>query len=138
MAFGQERLARATGLLPLADRFTRAATEDASLGLVPKRLVFRRPLPRAHGRLSSALRVTPSTRTALAQAPLYVFDQRVHSVFYRHVWLPRAPGPEARRTEFHAKAHGYHVGAPEMRELLEWCPKDGTRIVPGTLPWVKE
>ncbi|KAH9022848.1 hypothetical protein EDB85DRAFT_1993934 [Lactarius pseudohatsudake] len=37
---------------------------------------------------------------------------------------------------FHAKAHGYHVGAPEMRELLEWCPKDGTLIFPGTLPWV--
>ncbi|KAH9016943.1 hypothetical protein EDB85DRAFT_2122389, partial [Lactarius pseudohatsudake] len=53
------RFARATGLLPPADRFTRAATEDASLGLVPKRVVFRPPLPRAHRRLSSALRATP-------------------------------------------------------------------------------
>jgi hypothetical protein len=39
---------------------------------------------------------------------------------------------------FHARTHGYHVGAPEMRELLEWCPKDGTRIFSGALPWTKE
>jgi hypothetical protein len=35
---------------------------------------------------------------------------------------------------FHIRTHGYHVGAPELRELLEWCPKDGKQIFPGTLP----
>jgi hypothetical protein len=39
---------------------------------------------------------------------------------------------------FHMRSHGYHVGAPELRELLEWCPKDGKQIFPGTLPWGKE
>jgi hypothetical protein len=39
---------------------------------------------------------------------------------------------------FHMRTHGYHVGAPELRELLEWCPKDGIQIFPGTLPWGKE
>lgn len=39
---------------------------------------------------------------------------------------------------FHMRTHGYHVGAPEMRELFEWCPKDGKQIFPGTLPWGKE
>ncbi|KAH9014918.1 hypothetical protein EDB85DRAFT_2157099 [Lactarius pseudohatsudake] len=50
------RFARAMGLLPPADRFTRAATEDASLGLVPKRVVFRRPSasPRAPIRHASS------------------------------------------------------------------------------------
>ena len=38
---------------------------------------------------------------------------------------------------FHMRTHGYHVGAPEIRELLEWCPKDGQRIFPGLLPWGK-
>jgi hypothetical protein len=36
------------------------------------------------------------------------------------------------------RTHGYHVGAPELRELLEWCPKDGKQIFPGALPWTKE
>jgi hypothetical protein len=39
---------------------------------------------------------------------------------------------------FHMRTHGYHVGAPEMGELLEWCPKDGKEIFGGTLPWAKE
>jgi hypothetical protein len=39
---------------------------------------------------------------------------------------------------FHMRTHGYHVGAPELRELLEWCPKDGIQIFPGILPWGKE
>jgi hypothetical protein len=39
---------------------------------------------------------------------------------------------------FHMRTHGYHVGAPEMGELLEWCPKDGKQIFVGTLPWGKE
>jgi len=39
---------------------------------------------------------------------------------------------------FHMRTHGYHVGAPELRELLEWCPKDGIKIFPGILPWGKE
>lgn len=39
---------------------------------------------------------------------------------------------------FHMRTHGYHVGAPELRELLEWCPKDGKQIFPGTLPWETE
>ncbi|KAH8994680.1 hypothetical protein EDB86DRAFT_2804991, partial [Lactarius hatsudake] len=40
--------------------------------------------------------------------------------------------------KFHAKTHGYQVGAPEIGELLERCLKDGTRIFPGTLPLAKE
>jgi hypothetical protein len=39
---------------------------------------------------------------------------------------------------FHLRTHGYHVGAPELRELLEWCPEDGTQVFPGPLPWGKE
>ncbi|KAI0288615.1 hypothetical protein BC826DRAFT_1036601 [Russula brevipes] len=32
------------------------------------------------------------------------------------------------------RTHCGHVGGPEMRELLEWCPMDGKQIFPGTLP----
>ena len=37
---------------------------------------------------------------------------------------------------FHMRTRGYHVraGAPELRELLEWCPKDGALTFPWTLP----
>ena len=38
----------------------------------------------------------------------------------------------------YSKAHGYYVAAPEMRVLLERCPKDGTRIFPGARSWAKE
>lgn len=37
----------------------------------------------------------------------------------------------------HMRTHGYHTGAPELRELLEWCPKDGKQVFPGALPWGK-
>ena len=42
------------------------------------------------------------------------------------------------RRNFHMRTHGYHVGAPEMRDLLEWCPKDGQEIFPGAIPWGEE
>ncbi|KAH8994687.1 hypothetical protein EDB86DRAFT_3078049 [Lactarius hatsudake] len=78
------RFARATGLLPPADRFTRAATEDAALdsfqnvlfsvarfrestGAYPTRITHR-PRPQFQ---AASLRATPPTRTALAQAILY-------------------------------------------------------------------
>jgi len=52
------------------------------------------------------------------------------------VRLSRTAREETRGTELsHANTHGYHVGAPEMGELLEWCPKDGKEIFTGTLPW---
>src|SRR6266851_7641432 len=40
------------------------------------------------------------------------------------------------KRNFHMRTRGYHVraGTPELRELLEWCPKDGAQIVPWMLP----
>jgi len=35
----------------------------------------------------------------------------------------------------HLRAHAYHLTAPELAALLEWCPADGTAIFPGPLPW---
>ncbi|KAI0033458.1 hypothetical protein K488DRAFT_14497, partial [Vararia minispora EC-137] len=34
-----------------------------------------------------------------------------------------------------ARPHAYHVSAPELAGLLEWCPSDGTVIYAGPLPW---
>jgi len=39
---------------------------------------------------------------------------------------------------FYMRSHGYHVGAPELRQLIEWCPEDGRKLFPGTLPWEKK
>ncbi|KAH9165487.1 hypothetical protein EDB89DRAFT_2233359 [Lactarius sanguifluus] len=77
------RFTRATSLLPPADRFTRAATEDAALDsfqsvsfsvarfrkLTDAYLARHRRRPRFQ---AASLRATPPTRTALAQVRLHV------------------------------------------------------------------
>ncbi|KAH9033122.1 hypothetical protein EDB84DRAFT_107446 [Lactarius hengduanensis] len=162
------RFARATGLLPPADRFTRATTEDAALdsfqnvlfsvarfreltGAYPARITVvghnfkRRRFEQLHRR---ALR-WPKLHFTYVGIPLgtEADERQAGSGELTNAFTPystdlygcHAPLVQKRAgRNFHAKAHGYHVGAPEMRELLEWCPKDGTRIFPGTLPWVKE
>jgi hypothetical protein len=39
---------------------------------------------------------------------------------------------------FRVRTHGYHVGVQKCAELLEWSPKDGKQILPGSHPWGKE
>ena len=61
------------------------------------------------------------------------------SPYSRDLYGCHAPLSQKRAgRNFHMRTHGYHIGAPELRELLEWCPKDGFQIFPGTLPWGKE
>ncbi|KAI0288128.1 hypothetical protein BC826DRAFT_1167095 [Russula brevipes] len=60
--------------------------------------------------------------------------QRIYSVLWGPVRLSRTPR-EKKRAErnFHMRTHTWlscwPVGAPEMDELLEWCPKDGKRDI---------
>ncbi|KAI0058026.1 hypothetical protein BV25DRAFT_1919726 [Artomyces pyxidatus] len=36
----------------------------------------------------------------------------------------------------HARVHPYHLSAPEMAALLEWCPSPPTNTFNGALPWI--
>ncbi|KAH9027320.1 hypothetical protein EDB85DRAFT_2291573 [Lactarius pseudohatsudake] len=112
------RFARATGLLPPADRFTRAATEGASLGLVPKprfEQLHRRALrwPKLH---FTYVGIPLGTEADERQALTNAFTPYSTDMYGCHAPLVQKRAGQ----NFHAKAHGYHVGAPEMRELLEW------------------
>ncbi|GAA6063849.1 hypothetical protein JCM10212_003596 [Sporobolomyces blumeae] len=31
--------------------------------------------------------------------------------------------------------HSYHSSAPELRDLLEYCPAKSDKVFPGPLPW---
>ncbi|KZO90720.1 hypothetical protein CALVIDRAFT_385606 [Calocera viscosa TUFC12733] len=35
----------------------------------------------------------------------------------------------------HSRTHPFHSSAPELRNLLEWCPTDGVEPFRGSLPW---
>jgi hypothetical protein len=181
------RFARATGLLPSADTFTRVTIEDAALdsfqnvlfsiarfreltGVYPTRITvvghdFKRR--RFEGLHRLALR-WPKLRFTYEGVPLgseadereaatgevRFSNFRTISVSHLSIVLQLANafspyskdlyGCHAHLSQkragrnFHMRTHGYHVGAPELRELLEWCPKDGIHIFPGTLPWGKE
>lgn len=162
------RFARAMGLLPPAGAFTRATTEDAALdsfqnvlfsiarfreltGAYPTRITIvghnfkRRRFEQLHRR---ALR-WPKLHFTYEGVPLgSETDEReaasgelvnAFTPYSTDLYGCHAPLVQKRAgRNFHARTHGYHVGAPEMRELLEWCPKDGTRIFSGALPWTKE
>ncbi|KAI0256420.1 hypothetical protein BJV78DRAFT_1278911 [Lactifluus subvellereus] len=165
------RFARATGLLPSVDMFTRVTTEDAALdsfqnvlfsvarfreftGAYPTRITIvghdfkRRRFEQLH-RLALGW---PKIRFMYEGVPLRSeADEREAAAGEVVLSLANAFTPYStdlygchaslvkKRAErnFHARTHGYHVGAPEMRELLEWCPKDGKEIFPGVLPWEK-
>jgi hypothetical protein len=184
------RLARATGLLPSADLFTRVTIEDAALdsfqnllfsiarfreltGAYPTRITVighafkRRRFEELH-RLAMRwpkLRFTyegvllgseADEREAAAGEVRFFSKSSVLSYSVSHLSIVRqlvnafspfsgdlygchVPLAQKRAgRNFHMRTHGYHVGAPELRELLEWCPKDGKQIFPGTLPWGKE
>ncbi|KAH9985830.1 hypothetical protein BJV74DRAFT_846469 [Russula compacta] len=162
------RFARATGLLPSADMFTRVTTEDAALdsfqnvlfsiarfreltGTYPTRITIvghnfkRRRFEQLH-RL--ALR-WPKLRFTYEGVPLgNEADEReaaagelanAFTPFSGDLYGCHAPLVQKRAgRNFHMRTHGYHVGAPEMRNLLEWCPKDGKEIFPGAIPWGEE
>ena len=182
------RFARATGLLPSADLFTRVTIEDAALdsfqnvlfsiarfreltGVYPKRITvvghdFKRRRFEGLHRLAlrwPKLRFTyegvplgneADEREAAAGEVRRFSNFRTFSVSNLSIvpQLANAFSPYSKDLygchallsqkragrNFHMRTHGYHVGAPEMRELLEWCPKDGIQIFPGTLPWGKE
>ena len=183
------RFARTTGLLPPADSFTRATTEDAALdsfqnvlfsvarfreltGAYPTRITIvghnfkRRRFEQLHRRAlrwpklhftyeGIPLRTEADEREAasgevremyfLRFSDLTLFfslpPQLVNAFTPYSTDLYGCHAPLVRKRagrNFHARTHGYHVGAPEMRELLEWCPKNGTRIFSGALPWTKE
>ncbi|KAH9027344.1 hypothetical protein EDB85DRAFT_2148628 [Lactarius pseudohatsudake] len=115
------RFARATGLLPSADRFMRAATEDVSLGLIPKprfEQLHRRALrwPKLH---FTYVGIPLGTEADERQALTNAFTPYSTDMYGCHAPLVQMVQKRAGRN-FHAKAHGYHVGAPEMHELLEW------------------
>lgn len=162
------RFARATGLLPSADTFTRVTIEDAALdsfqnvlfsiarfreltGVYPTRITvvghdFKRR--RFEGLHRLALR-WPKPRFTYEGVPLgSEADEReaaagelanAFSPYSKDLYGCHAPLSQKRAgRNFHMRTHGYHVGAPELCELLEWCPKDGIQIFPGTLPWGKE
>jgi hypothetical protein len=162
------RFARAMGLLPSADLFTRVTIEDAALdsyqnvlfsiarfreltGAYPTRITIvghnfkRRRFEELH-RL--AIR-WPKLRFTYEGVPLgSEADEReaaagelanAFSPYSGDLYGCHAPLAQKRAgRNFHMRSHGYHAGAPELRELLEWCPKDGKQIFPGTLPWGKE
>ncbi|KAF8256908.1 hypothetical protein EI94DRAFT_1671780 [Lactarius quietus] len=160
--------ARTTGLLPSADTFTRATTEDAALdsfqnvlfsiarfreltGAYPSRITIvghnfkRRRFEQLHRRAlhwpklhftyeGVPLRTEADEREAASGELVNAFNPYSTDLYGCH-----APLVQKRvGRNFHVRTHGYHVGAPEMRELLEWCPKDGTWIFPGALPWTRE
>ncbi|KAI0259207.1 hypothetical protein BC834DRAFT_640895 [Gloeopeniophorella convolvens] len=159
------RFARTTGLLPPADTFARAATEDAALdsfqnvlfsiarfreltGTYPTRITVvghafkRKRFEQLH---RAALR-WPHTRFTYEGVPLgSEADERESATgelvnaftpYSKDLYGCRAPLVQKRAgRNFHSRTHGYHFGAPEMHELLEWCPKDGTHTFPGALPW---
>ncbi|KAF8499596.1 hypothetical protein F5888DRAFT_1683725 [Russula emetica] len=162
------RFARATGLLPSEDMFTRVTIEDAALdsfqnvlfsiarfreltGVYPTRITvvghdFKRR--RFEGLHRLALR-WPKLRFTYEGIPLgSEADEReaaagelanAFSPYAKDLYGCHAPLSQKRAgRNFHMRTHGYHIGAPELRELLEWCPKDGIQVFPGTLPWGKE
>ncbi|KAH9014924.1 hypothetical protein EDB85DRAFT_1876171, partial [Lactarius pseudohatsudake] len=132
------RFARATGLLPPVDRFTRAATEDASLGLVlfsvarfreltgayPARFeqLHRRALcwPMLHFMYVGIPLGTEADERQVVSGDLLLLTN-AFTPYSTDMYGCHAPLVQKRAgRNFHAKAHGYHVGAPEMHELLEW------------------
>ncbi|KAI0295861.1 hypothetical protein B0F90DRAFT_1637318 [Multifurca ochricompacta] len=161
------RFARVTGLIPPSDSFTRVTTEDAALdsfqnvlfsiarfreitGAYPHRITVvghdfkRRRFEQLH-RL--ALR-WPNLHFTYDGIPLHnEADERegtagelanAFNPYSTDLYGCHAPLVQKRAgRNFHARTHGYHVGAPELRELLEWCPRDGTQIFSGALPWAK-
>ena len=181
------RFARAAGLLPSADMFTRVTIEDAALdsfqnvlfsiarfreltGVYPKRITvvghdFKRrrfeglhrlalrwpklrftyegvPLEsEADEREAAGGEVRSSNFRTLSVSHLSIVPQLANafSPYSKDLYGCHAPLSQKRAgRNFHMRTHGYHVGAPELRELLEWCPKDGIKIFPGILPWGKE
>ncbi|GAA5992443.1 hypothetical protein JCM5350_001592 [Sporobolomyces pararoseus] len=43
-------------------------------------------------------------------------------------------GKRRKRNPFR-RFHGYHSSAPELREILDYCPEKGDTLFPGKLPW---
>ncbi|KAH9036768.1 hypothetical protein EDB83DRAFT_1762452 [Lactarius deliciosus] len=134
------RFARATGLLPPADRFPRTGSYERRQKM-PRSTHSKRASPSSttiSSGVSSGNCATPSStsRMWVSRSGLRQKSARRHRA--KPVWLPRAPGPEARRKEPSREGPRLPRRCTGMCELLDWCPKDGTRIFPGTLPWVKE
>ncbi|KAI0279510.1 hypothetical protein BGY98DRAFT_968542 [Russula aff. rugulosa BPL654] len=135
------RFARATGLLPSADMFTRVTIEDAALdsfqNVLFSMLASRRRFEGLH-RLAlrwPKLRFTyegvplgneADEREAAAGELANAFSPYSKDLYGCHALLSQKRAGR----NFHMRTHGYH--------LLEWCPKDGIQIFPGTLPWGKE
>ncbi|KAH9954912.1 hypothetical protein BGW80DRAFT_1397374 [Lactifluus volemus] len=162
------RFARATGLLPSADMFPRVTTEDAALdsfqnvlfsiarfreltGAYPTTITVvghdfkRRRFEQLHRHAlrwpkarfmyeGVPLRSEADEREAAAGELANAFTPYSTDLYGCHAPLVR----KRAERNFHARTHGYHVGAPEMHELLEWCPRDGKAIFPGPLPWENE
>ncbi|KAI9510926.1 hypothetical protein F5148DRAFT_1010229 [Russula earlei] len=161
------RFARATGILPSIDVFSRVTTEDASLdsfqnllfsiarfreitGAYPTRItvVSHRFKHYRFERLHRLALRWPKHRFIYEGIPLgnEADEHEAASGELANAYTPysvdlygcHAPLTQKRAgRNFHMRSHGYHVGAPELRELFEWCPKDGIKIFPGTLPWGK-
>ncbi|KAH9963816.1 hypothetical protein BC827DRAFT_1191203 [Russula dissimulans] len=162
------RFARATGLLPPTDMFARVTTEDAALdsfqnllfsiarfreitGAYPTRITVvghsfkRHRFERLH---RHALR-WPKLRFKYEGVPLgnETAEYEAASGELANAYTPyskdlygcHAPLVQKRAgRNFHMRSHGYHVGAPELRQLFEWCPEDGRKLFSGTLPWAKK
>ncbi|KAH9163942.1 hypothetical protein EDB89DRAFT_478543 [Lactarius sanguifluus] len=120
------RFARATGLPPPTDRFTRATTEDSALDSFQNVLFsicrFRK-LTDTYSPSSAMISngVASGNSTIAHRAPFFapLVDQCVHAVLYRPVWLPRAPGPEARGIEFPRK--GPRIPRRSVRQKCASC-----------------
>ncbi|KAJ4483677.1 hypothetical protein J3R30DRAFT_3836699 [Lentinula aciculospora] len=37
----------------------------------------------------------------------------------------------------HRRYHPYHTSSPELSELIEWCPVEGSMLYNGMLPWIE-
>ncbi|KAJ3824638.1 hypothetical protein F5880DRAFT_1623124 [Lentinula raphanica] len=76
---------------------------------------------------------SPSESKTAQEGELKTYIETSKDMYHCHSQLLQ----KRRNRNHHRRFHPYHVSSPELSDLMEWCPSEGSMLYNGLLPWTQ-